>query len=110
MAGPFQERKGWGEIKAAVILIACLPGDTATFNVSKLTQMSGTSEPQSGNTGIFHSTSKRRQKVTLQLLQALQRLLSVLVIKKKEKEKRDGLSLTPSRFICDNASTEAGKI
>lgn len=41
------------EIKAAVILIACLPGDTATFNVSKLTQMSGTSEPQSGNTGIF---------------------------------------------------------
>lgn len=30
--------------------------------------------------------------------------------KKKEKEKRDGLSLTPSRFICDNASTEAGKI
>lgn len=33
--------------------IACLPRDTATFCVSKLTQMSGTREPQSGNTGIF---------------------------------------------------------
>lgn len=37
-----------------------------------------------------------------------ERLLSVLVI--KEKKKRWPLILTPSRFICDNASTEAGVI
>lgn len=95
-----------GEIKTALILIACLPGDAATFNVLKLTQVSGTSEPQSGNADIFILLPRKDKRLCCSYFRHYRETFKHA----SHKNKRWPLILTPSRFSCDKASTEAGKI
>lgn len=50
------------KLKVALTLIACLSGDAATFNVSKLTQMSGTRKSQRLERHVFSFQFPREDK------------------------------------------------
>lgn len=66
------------------LLIACLPRDTATFCVSKGTQMSGTRELQVEiQVFSFHFQGKTKGYTTA-ISGIKERLLSMLVIQRKE--------------------------